>query len=378
MFALAEAGELEGWTLDLSGLPLAAQFVARIVRQRYPDLDVPLHARWRHLVFYGVDVCTLPQFDWPSLHDYARAAFDCAIVSVLLDAGAGPHWRYRDALTELELERSEGLAMAAWRMFETGTLSSDPERDAFRADAAKLTGLDTATLADVFQVRADNPLLAFEGRVSLMNRLGLLVSGRPELFAREEPARPGGLYDVLRERADGGALPAPVILETLLDAFGPLWENRPMLGGVPLGDCWLHAKIGYTPLHKLSQWLAYSLVEPLGMAGIGVTDLDGLTGLAEYRNGGLFVDMRVLNPRDTADMAGVYRVNDPFVVEWRALTVALLDRIAPLVRERLGVSAAEFPLARVLQGGTWEAGRTLAAARDGRPPFRIDSDGTVF
>jgi len=46
---------------------------------------------------------------------------------------------------------------------------------------------------------------------------------------------------------------------------------------------------GLVPIHKLSQWLSYSLVEPLMAAGIEVTDLDGLTGLAEYRNGGLLV-----------------------------------------------------------------------------------------
>jgi hypothetical protein len=68
------------------------------------------------------------------------------------------------------------------------------------------------------------------------------------------------------------------------------------------------------------------------------------------------------------------------VVGWRALTVALLDRIAPLVRERLDVAADEFPLARVLEGGTWAAGRVLAAERraDGGPPLKIVSDGTVF
>jgi hypothetical protein len=62
------------------------------------------------------------------------------------------------------------------------------------------------------------------------------------------------------------------------------------------------------------------------------------------------------------------------------LTVALLDRIAPLVRERLGVDAASFPLARVLEGGTWAAGRLIAREKraDGGPPFKISSDGTVF
>jgi hypothetical protein len=73
-------------------------------------------------------------------------------------------------------------------------------------------------------------------------------------------------------------------------------------------------------------------------------------------------------------------VSDAFVVTWRSLTVALLDRIAPMVRERLGVSAEQFPLARVLEGGTWAAGRAIAREKraDGSPPLVIISDGTVF
>jgi hypothetical protein len=67
------------------------------------------------------------------------------------------------------------------------------------------------------------------------------------------------------------------------------------------------------------------------------------------------------------------------VVEWRALTVALLDELAPLVRDRLGVDAHAMPLARVLEGGTWAAGRATAQRlRGGLPPLTIDSDGTVF
>ena len=95
------------------------------------------------------------------------------------------------------------------------------------------------------------------------------------------------------------------------------------------------------PLHKLSQWLAYSLIEPLQRAGFTVTDIDGLTGLAEYRNGGLFVDGGVLVLRDLADAARAHEVGDPLVVEWRALTVALLDRLALAVRARLNRGAAD-------------------------------------
>jgi hypothetical protein len=57
-----------------------------------------------------------------------------------------------------------------------------------------------------------------------------------------------------------------------------------------------------------------------------------------------------------------------------------LDKIAPMVRERLGVSASDFPLARVLEGGTWAAGRRIARElrADGGPPIAVISDGTVF
>ena len=68
------------------------------------------------------------------------------------------------------------------------------------------------------------------------------------------------------------------------------------------------------------------------------------------------------------------------VVEWRALTVALLDRLADGLRQRLGLDAKSLPLAKVLEGGTWAAGRALARERrsDGSPPVKVVSDGTVF
>jgi hypothetical protein len=134
------------------------------------------------------------------------------------------------------------------------------------------------------------------------------------------------------------------------------------------------------PLHKLSQWLAYSLIEPLQTAGISVTDIDGLTGLAEYRNGGLFVDIGVLAFREAEAAQRQHEIGSPLVVEWRALTVALLDRLADGLRRRLGVDAASLPLAKILEGGTWAAGRLLARERraDVSSPVKVISDGTVF
>ena len=385
MLRIGVEGGLRHWRVDLGRLPAAADYVAEVVRAQYPTLDVPFHARWRHFVVGGRDL-------WAELGDrrawrdpaaMARAAFDLAIISVLLDAGAGADWRYVDGVTGATLSRSEGLAIAGFRMFEAGAFSADPA-DPLRADAATLRALTAERLEAGFQVSADNPLVGVEGRAALLRRLGERAAERPDLFGATDTPRPGGLYDALAVRAENGRLPATTILEVLLEALGPVWENRPTLGGAPLGDCWRHPASphtdGFVPFHKLSQWLSYSLVEPLQAAGVDVVELDGLTGLPEYRNGGLFMDLGVLTLVDPADAERAWAPADELVVGWRAMTVALLDRIAPLVRERLGVTEAAFPLARVLEGGTWAAGRRIAAERrpGGGPPLTIVSDGTVF
>jgi hypothetical protein len=88
----------------------------------------------------------------------------------------------------------------------------------------------------------------------------------------------------------------------------------------------------------------------------------------------------VIVPRDPQLLERAHEVSSPVVVEWRALTVALLDRVAERVRDQLGLGAERLPLASVLEGGTWAAGRELARQRraDGGPPLRVISDGTVF
>jgi hypothetical protein len=60
--------------------------------------------------------------------------------------------------------------------------------------------------------------------------------------------------------------------------------------------------------------------------------------------------------------------------------VALLDCIADGLRQRLGRDTTSMPLAKILEGGTWAAGRLLARERraDGSPPVKVISDGTVF
>jgi hypothetical protein len=242
-------------------------------------------------------------------------------------------------------------------------------------------------LAQGFQVDANNPLAGLEGRAALLARLGRAMADNAQVFAKADAARAGGLFDHLVDQAGGKTLPAPTILRSLLLHLGGIWQNRLSLAGTPLGDTWRHSAIkrgdasnGLMPLHKLSQWLSYSLIEPLQDAGITVTDVDGLTGLAEYRNGGLLIDSGLLTLREPDKANAPLPVDAELVVEWRALTVALLDALLPLVRERLGVTAANFPLGSLLEGGTWAAGRKIAKEKraDGAPPLTVSSDGTVF
>ncbi len=388
MFEIGLDDKLPHFRLELGNLPAAVDLVVKLTRQRYPSLSMPFHSRWRHFIAGGknrwadIDKATA----WRDRSSRARAAFDLAIVSVLLDAGAGPDWRYHDPDTGQQIGRSEGLGLASLDMFADGAFSSDRDNP-LQADGKRLADLSQIEIGAGLQVAPANPLVGIAGRAALLNRLGALVAAKPEIFARNDIARPGGFFDHLMTLANDGTISAPIILAELLLHFGPIWPSRLTLGGIPLGDCWRHPAIitpdatnGLVPLHKLSQWLTYSLIEPLQWAGLCVTDIDGLTGLAEYRNGGLFVDSGVLAFRHSVDAVREHEVGSPLVVEWRALTVALLDKLAEVLRGQLGLNETTLPLAKVMEGGTWEAGRAIARKLrpDGSPPVKVISDGTVF
>jgi hypothetical protein len=372
----ARAGGSQWFTVHDDALTSAAALVAEVTRSSYPDLQIPIHGRWRQFEAGGVDRKEL------LAGADARAMVDLTVVSVLLDAGAGPAWSYVEPGTGLRLNRSEGLGVATFHAFTGGMFSSDPD-DPLRVDAAGLAGLTVQRLGEAFQAGAANPVVGLDGRMAILRRLSAALSAAPEVFGTD--GRPGGLLDTLR--APGrGSVRAHDILTTILTSLASIWPGGTMIGDQPVGDCWRHPALagpgltaGWMPFHKLSQWLTYSLLEPFGWAGVVMTGLDELTGLPEYRNGGLLLDTGVLRLRDPAWTEETFTTADELVVEWRALTVALLDELAPLVREQLGVGAERMSLAQVLEGGTWAAGRQLAQQlRSGLPPLSIVSDGTVF
>lgn len=364
-----------------------ATYVMDVMQETYPELNIPFHSRWRHFTAGGVDRVTpfKQRLSSMTASERARCCFDLVITSVLLDAGAGETWGYREASTDHTYTRSEGLAVASWHMFLEGLFSSRADQP-WQADATGLRRVTVSRLGDAFQVTPGNSLVGLSGRATLLRRLGQVVQSAPAYFGADAP-RPGKLFDYLQSQATQGILQASRILSVVLDSLGPVWPGRLTLDGVNLGDVWRHRRVkgegctaGLVPFHKLSQWLTYSLIEPLEDAGLTVVGLDELTGLAEYRNGGLFLDLGLLQPKHDAVCGQPHTPDSEIVVEWRALTVALLDCLADEIRRRCNASVEQLPLVKILEGGTWHAGREIARARraDGNPPIRMISDGTVF
>ena len=190
----------------------------------------------------------------------------------------------------------------------------------------------------------------------------------------------------------------------LQDLLIPIWpQDRTSVNGHPIGDAWplstLKGQAASTntdessfiqPFHKLTQWLTYSLMVPFQrILGFKWTNTDSLTALPEYRNGGLFVDMGVLSLKKEALDRGlkasgdgnlpVFKAGDDVIVEWRAMTLVLIDKLYGMILEKM--NGVHLTMAQLLEAGTWKSGREIAAKK--RPktkssPIIIESDGTVF
>ena len=352
-FEAARAGTLKHFVYDDSMLDDCVQVVAQETLTNYPDLVVPYHSRWRHFETPTGDLSNvLLKYVGASDQDRCRAELDLVFVSVLLDAGAGGRWQYRDDDTGMVYRRSEGLAVASIRMFVAGLFSSDPASPC-QVDSDALIALDVDGLERGFKTDDDNSLPGLAERTLLLNRLGGVLA---ESSATGLCRPSDWILDNLGERV----VTAEHLLAVVLDHLNPIWPQGRIEEGVALGDVGYHPLAcsaeefpGLVPFHKLSQWLTYSLIEPLARGGIEVCELYGLTGLAEYRNGGLFVDCGVIQPDKAILTHQPLDVASEIVVEWRALTVALLDEMVVRVRRQLAVNEDDFPLACLLQGGSW-------------------------
>lgn len=354
-----------------------ATFVLEVIKENYPSLEIPFHSRWGH--FNAGNVNRVDKFK-ETLSDDApekcRSMIDLVFTSVLLDAGAGASWSYKEPSTNQEISRSEGLAVASLDLFMSGAFSSQSSSP-LQADSDGLKAFNKEALEKGFQVSSTNPLVGVEGRVTLLNSLGEVISQNPTIFPDK---RIGNFYDYISKEF-GTTLEASDLLAEVLKLFSAIWPGRLELNGVNLGDVWIHSNLDlHIPFHKLSQWLTYSLMEPLMEAGIQIENLDSMTGLPEYRNGGLILDTGLIELKDSSLSDIAHRPESDLIIEWRALTVKSLDLIAEKLREMLEMSGEDLPLVKVLEGGTWHAGRKIAKEKreGGRPPLNIESDGTVF
>ncbi|KAJ5874708.1 uncharacterized protein N7529_003138 [Penicillium soppii] len=417
----AKKNQLNHFDVDLSKFEATASYVVSIIKRDYaPDYgSIPPHGRWQHFDVGGRPRVNQLLQSWPSRIDAqerTRRLIDLFVVSVLLDAGAGNKWSYRSKESGKVYSRSEGLAVASLEMFKSGLFSSDPTEPC-QVDGAGLKKLTADVLAKGMQHSDQNPLAGIEGRTGLLVRLSEALNNQ-EFFGVD--ARPGNMLDYLLGHPSTLASSVPIVPITtlwsvLMDGFSPIWpSSRTQIDGVPIGDAWKCSDLpqsppaqqweSIVPFHKLTQWLCYSIMVPMSkLMNIHIAGSDLLTGLPEYRNGGLLIDLGLLSlkPDDmqrgidaykdnarikgqpNVEVAPLFSADDDVIVEWRAVTVGFLDELLEEVNSQLGLkgSGEQLSLAQMLEAGTWKGGREIAEVsrpNTKEPPIMIRSDGTVF
>ena len=368
------------------------------------------------------------------------------MVSVLLDAGAGTRWSYKSKASGRTYKRSEGLAVASLEMFKAGFFSSVPSQP-FQVNGPGLKNISVESLAKAMQVSSSNPMAGLEGRTGLLIRLSKALENQA-LFGSD--ARPGNMLGALiyplkisplmiadyllshpsTQASSVPIVPLPTLWSVLMDGLSPIWPTtRTQIGKVTLGDAWPCASMPsappaapwecIVPLHKLTQWLCYSLMVPMTkLLHIRFAGSELLTGLPEYRNGGLLVDTGLLtlkkedmqrglaaykknadeHGQPSMEVVPMFEPSDDVIVEWRAVTVGFLDELLVEVNQRLGLEGHDcLSLPQLLEAGTWkvrpsrvqthritdllQGGREIAEVsrpNTKEPPIGILSDGTVF
>ncbi|KAH7318263.1 hypothetical protein B0I35DRAFT_451224 [Stachybotrys elegans] len=410
--------ELRHFDVDMGKLNDVVTFVSGLIKRDYdaPFTSIPPHGRHQHFSVGGRDRVSQLLSTWPSEIDNTercRRLVDLFLVSVLLDAGAGTQWSYKSNENGRVYRRSEGLAIASLEMYKSGLFSSNPSNKC-QVDKKGLQSLTLEQLAAGVQSRPGNELAGLEGRAQLLLNLANAIHMKPEYFGKD--GRPGNMIDYILSHPSTQAqsvliVPITVLWDVLTDGLTPIWPSRTAVNGVPLGDAWpctsMPSKSSWetiVPFHKLTQWLTYSLMQPMqSLLNMHFAGTELLTGLPEYRNGGLFVDMGVLTLKSQdverglktyaehakrtggkgIEVAPMFEPSDDVIVEWRAVTVGLLDALCIEVNKSLRKDLAghEMTLAQLLEAGSWKGGRELAEIHrpnTKEPPILIDSDGTVF
>lgn len=418
----ATRNELQHFDVDMAKFEDTTRFVVSIIKRDFaPDYaSIPPHGRWQHFNVGGRDRIAILLSSWGKDVDSSercRRLLDLFLVSVLLDAGAGNSWSYKSKENGRTYRRSEGLAIASLEMFKSGMFGSNTTQPC-QVDADGLTTLTVAKMGAALQVSEGNPIAGLEGRTNLLIRLADALRNH-SLFGAD--SRPGNMLDYLISHPKTLAssipiVPLPILWSVLMDGLAPIWPaSRTTLDSTSLGDAWPLSTLqksllptsqpweGIVPFHKLTQWLCYSLMQPMSkLMNIHFAGAELMTGLPEYRNGGLFIDTGVLTlkaeetkrgleefhrnsereGKASLEVVPMFTPDDDVVVEWRAVTVGFLDLLLDEVNKALGLSGPErLNLPQMLEAGSWKGGREMAEISRPNtqcPPIAILSDGTVF
>ncbi|EJD02016.1 DUF1688-domain-containing protein [Fomitiporia mediterranea MF3/22] len=409
VYSIAARNELEFFEYHPEKEGDAVDFCLKIIQRDFgADIEsIPPHGRWRHLDAGRPRIAHLIS-KWKetssSINDkeICKCLVDLFLVSVLLDAGAGKVWKYKEQGCGDIFSRSEGLGVASFYMFNEGFFSGDSSQP-HQVNAIGLSQITPERVGAAMQVTDQNPMDGLEGRANLLVKLAGALGSNPHYFGKD--ARPGNLIDYLESQSttdNNGirSVPVSALWHVLIDGLQAIWPaSRTTLGGIPLGDVWPCSVLpsteegdNFVPFHKLTGWTTYSLLEPMQkILNWRFTGLEDLTGLPEYRNGGLLMDIGVLSLKPGAIPTSFYPdpssaiprlpPSHPAIVEWRAMTIIELDRIADGIRAKLGLTKEQLSLAQVLESATWKGGREIAAQKRPQtkgPPIDIESDGTVF
>ncbi|KAI1452859.1 DUF1688-domain-containing protein [Annulohypoxylon moriforme] len=428
---------LNHFDVDMAKFPDVVTFVCGIIKRDFdpPFSSIPPHGRYQHFCVGGRDrvanlLATFPQNIDST--EKCRSLIDLFLVSVLLDAGAGTTWSFKSAENGRIYRRSEGLAIASLEMFKSGLFSGNPNNK-FQVDKDGLRRLTVEQLAKGMQSRPGCEVAGLEGRAQLLIRLGSALEDKIEYFG--DDGRPGNLIDYLlahptTQATSNPIVVLPVLWNALMSGLAPIWPpSRTAIDGVSLGDAWPCSSMpqqtpaptspnlspfpnaqgaaaweSILPFHKLTQWLTYSLMQPMqNLLRIQFAGTELLTGLPEYRNGGLFIDLGVLTLKSSDNERGLQHYNehcqrtgtkgvevapmfepgDDVIVEWRGVTVGFLDKLLVEVNKALKkeLNGGELTLPQLLEAGSWKGGREIAEVsrpNTKEPPILIDSDGTVF
>ena len=408
---LIKNNKLINFNVNLNNIDNVVNFVIETIKSTYPTNDslltIPIHGRFQH--FNKGNENRLPDLinnefkKKMGLNDeeICKKLIDLFVISVLLDAGAGNNWKYIEKESGLLFNRSEGIAIATFHMFINGVFSNNENGDdKYRVDGNKLSKLTGKELSDGLQISEMNPINGFEGRLKLLNKLGETLVNDDEIFKSN---RPGDLVDYLNLHCDEGKnIEIEILWDVLMKLLIPIWptEGRTKIDNYLIGDAWplKNKNDKIVTFHKLTQWLTYSLFKPLIEFGkFKILNSQYMTGLPEYRNGGLFIDFNVISLKDNEHNQNgiklgnqilglnnipVFKPDDDVIIEWRSITINLLDYLLPIINEKMGIKGSKYELSlpQLIEAGSWKSGRLIASKlrSNGGPPIELLGDGTVF